>query len=226
MTRMNTPMGTTPVLTAALAGVPLGIQRQGLWSGRRQLFVRFAGPAETATMYSADALARELIRGLERSVLHSVCVGGRDALGNSEYLLAALRQVAGKVPIMVDTDGQRPEAIAVLHAYVQLVQVTLEPPMQAPSLERAMETIRAAAHVGCPHAVVIAGSDETSDADYLQIVEQAHAASAQASVVIHPGPSTEKNQLDRRWSALMEHAMARHADLRVAIRLSGPATVR
>ncbi len=202
MTRMNTPMGTTPVLTAALAGVPLGIQRQGLWSGRRQLFVRFAGPAETATRYSADAL------------------------GNSEYLLAALRQVAGKVPIMVDTDGQRPEAIAVLHAYVQLVQVTLEPPILATTLERAMETIRAAAHVGCPHAVVIAGSDETSDADYLQIVEQAHTASAQASVVIHPGPSTEKNQLDRRWSALMEHAMARHADLRVANRLSGPATVR
>src|SRR5215203_4310618 len=99
MTRMNTPMGTTPVLTAALAGVPLGIQRQGLWSGRRQLFVRFAGPAETATMYSADALARELTRGLERSVLHSICVGGRDALGNGEYLLAALKQVAGKVPI-------------------------------------------------------------------------------------------------------------------------------
>ena len=36
----------TPVLTAALAGVPSGIQSQGVWQGRRQLFVRFAGEAE------------------------------------------------------------------------------------------------------------------------------------------------------------------------------------
>ena len=52
----------TPVLTAALAGVPSGIQSQGVWQGRRQLFVRFAGEAETATMYRADALAREIDR--------------------------------------------------------------------------------------------------------------------------------------------------------------------
>ena len=52
----------TPVLTAALAGVPSGIQAQGVWQGRRQLFVRFAGEAETATMYRADALAREIDR--------------------------------------------------------------------------------------------------------------------------------------------------------------------
>ena len=50
-------MAATPVVAAALAGIPAGIQRQGLWLGRRQLFVRFAGPAETAQMYTADALA-------------------------------------------------------------------------------------------------------------------------------------------------------------------------
>jgi hypothetical protein len=214
------------MLTAALAGVPLGIQRQGVWSGRRQLFIRFAGPAETATMYTADALARELKRGLERSVVHSICVAGRDALGNGEYLLAALKQVAGAVPVMVDTDGQRPEAIAVLHPYLQMVQVTLEPPVQVTTLDRALETIRAAARVGCAHGVVVAGADDTSDADYLQIVEHAHEASPQTAVVIHPGVSTEKGLLDRRWSVLMEHAMARHADTRLAYRLSGPATVR
>ena len=57
----------TPVLTAALAGVPSGIQSQGVWQGRRQLFVRVAGEAETATMYRADALAREIDRILTRS---------------------------------------------------------------------------------------------------------------------------------------------------------------
>ena len=44
---------TTPTF-AALAGVPAGIQAQGLWMGRRQLFVRFAGEAETATMYTSE----------------------------------------------------------------------------------------------------------------------------------------------------------------------------
>ncbi|MGQ0649596.1 MAG: hypothetical protein ACT4P7_18745 [Gemmatimonadaceae bacterium] len=219
-------MGTTPVLTAALAGVPLGIQRQGIWSGRRQLFIRFAGPAETATMYTADALARELSRGLERSVVHSICVAGRDALANGEYLEAVLKQVAGKAPVLVDTDGQRPEAIALLYPYLKMIQVTFDPPAPAATMDRALETIRAASRVGCAQAVVISGTDETSDADYLQIVEQAHAAGGQAQIVIHPGPSAEKGLLDRRWSVLMEHAMARHGDVRVANRLAGPATVR
>jgi hypothetical protein len=44
---------------AALSGVPAGVQEQGVWMGRRQLFVRFAGEAETATLYSADAAASE-----------------------------------------------------------------------------------------------------------------------------------------------------------------------
>lgn len=214
------------MLTAALAGVPLGIQRQGVWAGRRQLFVRFAGPAETATMYSAEALARELNRGMERSVVHSICISGRDCLGNSEYLAAALRGTRAKIPIMVDTDGQRPEAIAALHAFLQLVQVTLEPPQLGPTVDRAMECLGAAAKLGVAHGLVISGADDTSDADYLQIVELAHRASARVQIVLHPGPSSDQGVLDRRWSALMEHAMARHADLWVSCRLSGAATVR
>lgn len=219
-------MGSTPLLTAALAGVPMGIQRQGIWAGRRQLFIRFAGPAETATMYSADALARELNRGLERSAFHSVCIAGRDALANTDYLVAALRQLKGAVPVMADTDGQRPEAIAALQGFVRMVQVTIEPPATTPQLEGAFETIRAAARLGCEHAVVAAGGDETSDADYLQIVEGARTASDAVAVVLHPGPAAEKGMLDRRWTVLLEHAMSRHRDVRVAYRLSGPATIR
>jgi hypothetical protein len=37
------------VVAAALAGVPAGVQSLGPWAGRRQLFVRFAGEAETAS---------------------------------------------------------------------------------------------------------------------------------------------------------------------------------
>jgi hypothetical protein len=32
--------------------------------------------------------------------------------------------------------------------------------------------------------------------------------------------------LDKRWSILMEHASARHKDVRLLARLSGPATLR
>ena len=60
-------MSDAPVAAAALAGVPAGVQAQGIWAGRRQLFVRFAGEAETATMYTAIALVREIERQLPRS---------------------------------------------------------------------------------------------------------------------------------------------------------------
>jgi hypothetical protein len=134
--------------------------------------------------------------------------------------------MALKTPVMVDTDGQRPEAIAGLHPYVQMVQVSLEASLTDAVLERAMETIRAAARVGSAHAVAIAGTDEASDADYLRIVEKTHAASPAARIVMHPGPATERGMMDRRWSVLVEHAMGLHPDVRVAYRLSGPATIR
>lgn len=219
-------MGATPVLAAALAGIPAGIQRQGLWVGRRQLFVRFAGPAETAQMYTADALARELNRAMSRTVFHSICVTGRDALGNPEFLAAAFRQLTPGCDIMVDTDGQRPESLSMLQPFLKLVQVTVEPPLAATVLERGMETVRTAARANAAHTVVIAGTDEASDADYLQIVEQAHDASGAVSIVIHPGPGAERGTLDKRWSVLMEHASSRHRDVRLLNRLSGPSTMR
>lgn len=219
-------MGTRPVLAAALAGIPIGIQRHGLWTGRRQLLIKFAGPAETATMYTSEALAREVTRGLSRSPVHSVCISGRDALANADFLQAALQSLATKTPVVADTDGQRPESIAVLHPYLQLVQVSLDAPSAEATVERAMETIRAAARVGCQQAVVIGGTDEASDADYLQIVEKAHAASEDVRIVLHPGPAAERGALDRRWAVLLEHAMGHHADVQVTLRLNGPATLR
>lgn len=219
-------MGTTPILAAALTGVPVGIQRQGVWSGFRQLFVRFAGAAETAQMYTADALAREMNRALARTNIHSICISGRDAMGSTDFLAAALKQVPPGQRVMGDTDGQRPEAVAALQEFFHLVQVTVELPSSTVANERVQETIRNASRVGCAHAVVVSGTDEASDADYLRIVELAHEASKATTIVIHPGPTEEKSPLDRRWSVLLEHAMAKHTDVRVALRLSGPATIR
>jgi hypothetical protein len=105
MTRVKTRVAGP---TAALAGIPAGLQAQGVWAGRRQLFVRFAGEAETATMYTADALANEIERAMARSKFHSVAIGGRDPLGNVEYLRAAFEAKTVPVPVMLDCDGQRP----------------------------------------------------------------------------------------------------------------------
>src|SRR5207248_4705041 len=100
--------------TAALAGIPAGLQSQGVWAGRHQLFVRFAAEAETATMYTADALANELRRSTGRSSFHSIAISGRDPLANVEYLCAAFDKVSTNLPVMLDTDGQRPAEIGEL----------------------------------------------------------------------------------------------------------------
>ena len=80
--------------TAALAGIPAGLQAQGVWAGRRQLFVRFAAEAETATMYTADALANEIRRGTSRSAFHSISISGRDPLVERRVLCAAFAKVS------------------------------------------------------------------------------------------------------------------------------------
>ena len=117
-------------------------------------------------------------------------------------------------PLMAD-DGWSPEVL-------KLSRTNDEREVQLVSRVHA----RVAASLGRAHAVTIAGTDESSDADYLQIVDQVHAASDATSIVIHPGPTAERGVLDKRWSTLMEHASARHKDLRLLARLSGPATMR
>jgi hypothetical protein len=204
----------TPVLTAALAGVPSGIQSQGVWQGRRQLFVRFAGEAETATMYRADALAREIDRILARSLYHSISISGRDALGNPEFLASVLSQVTTK------------EAIAALKPWLKLVQVTLEVTTNPRPADRPLDTLRAAASAGCDHALVLMARDDTSDAQVIRIVEQAHGASAGTMIVVHPGPAGERPTLDRRWATLIEQAIGIHGDTRLALRIPGPAALR
>jgi organic radical activating enzyme len=212
--------------TAALAGIPAGLQAQGPWAGRRQLFVRFAGEAETATMYTADALANELERATTRSQFHSVCVGGRDPLGNTEYLTAALGAKEVKIPVMIDCDGQRPEEIKALSKVVQHVQVSLEGSLLASDgpVASAVETMREAAKFA-RHSIVIVADERTSDAVVLRIVEHAHEASEKTAIVVHPATGTPVDR-DRRWTTLLERAMALHGDIQLALRLPPPTGMR
>ncbi|MCX5762479.1 MAG: hypothetical protein NTW72_13425 [Gemmatimonadetes bacterium] len=211
---------------AALAGVPAAVQAQGIWAGRRQLFVRFAGEAETATMYTSTALLKEIARQLTRSAFHSIAIGGRDPMGNLEFLLASFGDTPSALPLMLDSDGQRPEALAMFAPHLALTQVTVDFVGPDGMRASAIETLAAAAGAGCAHALVLNPREDTSDGQLLRLIEQAHTTSADTQVLIHPYLTGEPPMLDRRWSTLLEQAMALHADTRLALRLPAPAGLR
>jgi organic radical activating enzyme len=211
--------------TAALAGVPTGLQSQGVWVGRRQLFVRFAAEAETATMYTAAAIAQELKKTSARSVFHSISIGGRDPLSNLEFLVTALAHGPMPIPVMLDVDGQRPDGVKALTSYLALIQVTLEGATMEPLIERAMESIKVAASAGVEHAIVLAPNEQTSDGQMLRAVEQVHETSEKAAIVIHPPLGTPIDR-DRRWVTLLERSAPMHKDVRLSLRLPPPTGTR
>ncbi|MDE3126397.1 MAG: hypothetical protein KGL38_00240 [Gemmatimonadota bacterium] len=213
-----------PTPNAALAGVPAGVQANGLWIGRRQLFVRFAAEAETATMYTPDALANELERLVRRSAYHSISICGRDPLSNAAFLKAALESAKPALPVMLDVDGQRPESVADLMSLVALLQVTLEGAPEEAAVERALSSLQAAAGADVPHALVLAPEESTTDGQLLRAISRAHSTSGAAAVVIHP--PAESVERDRRWLTFMEQAVALHADTRLLLRLPRPSGTR
>jgi organic radical activating enzyme len=219
--------GGMPMVAAALSGVPAGVQSLGPWAGRRQLFIRFAGEAETATMYMAQALVKEIERQVSRSTFHSIVIGGRDPLGNVPFLLAALTAAKPKMPVMLDTDGQRPEAMKDLLPFLALTQVTVEFTGSEATLDHAIESLKVAAKAGCAHALVLVARDDTPDSAMLRLIEEVHRESSATQVVIHPFPTGEVPPvLDRRWATLLEQAATMHADVKLALRLPPPTGLR
>jgi hypothetical protein len=214
-----------PRKSAALAGVPAGIQATGPWAGRRQLYVKFAGEAETATIYSADALRGELQRLTARSKYHAVAIAGRDPLAEEEFLSAALEGGGAGLPVMLEHDGQRPDALKSLLGVFALVQVTLDGSEGEAALERVAASLGLAAGAGVAHALVIIPGEGTSDPRLLRIVESVHAASAKTMVVLHPSVESASDR-DRRWVAWMERATAVHDDVRILPRLPAPTGMR
>ena len=205
---------------AALVGVVPVVQAQGVCIGRRQLAVRFAGEAETAVMYSAMALAEEISRLASRAKFHSIALLGRDPLGNVECLQAALAQAAVPLPVMVDSDGQRPEAVRELAPHLRVVQVTTDGVAPAIALGRIHATLTAARECGLDHALVVTPGEHTSDAQLLRLVEQAHAVSDRVAIVIHPEESPGSGALEPRWMELLAQATELHGDVRLLRRLT------
>jgi hypothetical protein len=212
--------------TAAIAGISPGVQSQGLWAGRRQLFVRFAGEAETATLFTAEMLTRHMERGVNQTPLHSISLCGRDPLASTDFLADAFGRWMPTLPIMADVDGQRPEAIQELAGRLALVQVTVDLSEADAAQGRAIDTLRAAAQAGTRHAAVIAPRDGVSDVQILRFVEQAHQASPGTKIVVHPSVGAERPPFDRRYATLLEKAMAMHADVRLVMRIPSPVGTR
>lgn len=212
--------------SAAIAGIVPGVQAQGVWTGRRQLFVRFAAEAETAVLYTAERLAVHLERSTAQSPVHSISLGGRDPLANADLIADALARWDARVPVMLDCDGQRPEAVPRVAAKVAMVQVTLDFGGTPASADRALETLAAAAAAGREHAVVLAPRDGTSDGQILRFVEQTHAVAPGTKIVVHPIPGAAPLTLDRRYGMLLEQAMAIHHDTVLLMRVPGPVGAR
>lgn len=219
---------TTTQPTAALAGVPSGVQSHGAWTGRRQVFIRFATEAETAQMYTAGALVKELARAASRSSLHSIGVTGRDPVGNSEFLLAVLPALEVALPVMLETDGQRPERVASFRGVrgLALIQVAATLAEGDAAFDRQVATLQAAAAIGVPHAFAVTPGPDVPDSVLLRAVERIHAAAGGTEVVIHPVVSEKPGQLDRRWATLLDQASALHSDVRLVLRIPPPAGLR
>ena len=213
---MTSGRGRLPSLSVALAGIPAGVQPLGPWGGRRQLFVRFAVEAETATIYSAAALRGDLARLAGRSRYHSVAVTGGDVLAEIDFLLEAFSQPE-TLPVMLDHDGQRPEALERLLPSLAMVQVTMEGSEGQVAVERACASIACAAHMRVAHAVAIVPTGTLSDGPLLRIVEQMHDASSDTQVLVHP-VHEGTTEYERRWVHWLERAMTVHADVRVVPR--------
>jgi hypothetical protein len=153
-----------------------------------------------------------------------VAVAGRDPLAEGEYLAAVLGDGA-PLPVMLDHDGQRPDALAPLLRALALVQVAVDGTERDTMLERVCASLALAAEKQVKHALVITPASDASDALLLRIVERAGAASADTEIVVHPNAESVSDP-DRRWILWLERATQVHGDVRVVPRLPAPTGMR
>ena len=106
-----------------------------------------------------------------------------------------------------------------------LIDLSQRGAMEESMVERAMESLKVAAKAKVEHALVLAPGDQTSDAQMLRAIEQTHATSPDAAIVIHPPPNTPIDR-DRRWVMLVERSTPMHKDVRLSLRLPPPTGTR
>ncbi len=212
--------------TAAIAWIRSGVQGQGIYTGYRQLIVRFAGEAETATLYNGSMLLRNVERALSQSAVHSVAMGGHDPLASAALFAEAFEGDTPGVPVVVDCDGQRPDAIPMLARSITLVQVALAGSESTAATDRALETLAVAEREGIGAALAVVMTDRTTDAQVLRLLEQANGIAPGTKIVIHVSSPSEPAPPDARYAALMEEAASISRDVRLLARLPVPLGLR
>jgi hypothetical protein len=177
-------------------------------------------------MYTPDTMIRHMERALERSRPHSISLAGRDPLVGVNFLLATFQQKAPPVPVMLDADVARPEAVPELAFALTMVQVTIDFGAPSASSDRALEMLAAAAQAKLEHALVLPLREGVADQVVLRLIEQARGVSAGTKIVVHPLPGEEKRGLDRRYASLLEQAASVHPDVRLTLPVPSPIGVR
>ena len=220
-------MNRPSVPTAALAGVPAGLQAQGVWIGHRQLFVRFAAEAETATMYTADALASEIRRAMSRSSFHSISITGRDPLANVEYLARRVRPSGNAAARHARLRRTTPRADSrnSRRSSDWRRSRSTAPGSSRPTTARSNRS-RAAAASDMQHALVLNVDGHTTDAHMLRVVERAHETSGADGGGRSTRARRRRSTSDRRWTTLFERAAALHGNVRLLLRLPPPTGMR
>ncbi len=208
--------------TAAIAWIRVAVQAQGVHTGRRQLVVRFAAEAETATLYNGSMLHRNIERALTASVVHSISIAGHDPLASALLLAEALEGNDPLAPVVIDCDGQRPDSVATVARSVALIQVALTATETAAVTDNAMETLRLAEQGGTGAALAVVMTDRTTDAQVLRVIEQATSAAPGTKIVVHLAPAAASAAPVARYAALMEEAAAISSDVRLLARLPAP----
>ena len=220
-------MARTTLPTAPIAGLSPGVQSQGVWAGRRQLFVRFAGEAETAVLYSSEMLAKQLERATAQSLVHSILLSGRDPLSCASFIAAVFGNWTAPLPVILESDGQRPDVARGCGACGD---------DGAGAVGVSGCAVRRRAGGGVAGGRGRRGQPLTRSlwpratarvtGQILRLVEQAHTAAPGTKIVIHPAPSGEKSPLDRRYATLLEQATTIHRDVVLSFRIPGPVGTR
>lgn len=177
-------------------------------------------------MFTPDSLIRHIDRALERSRPHSISLAGRDPLAGASLLIATFQQKVPPVPVMLDGDVARPEAVAELAFALKLVQVTIDFGAPSAASDRALEMLAVAAQAKLEHGLVLPMREGVTDPVVLRLVEQASKVSTGTKIVVHPLPGEEKRGLDRRYASLLEQAASVHSDVRLTLPVPPPIGTR
>jgi 7-carboxy-7-deazaguanine synthase len=121
-------------MKALISEVFSSIQGEGLWVGRPQVFVRFAGCkigcryCDTPTDVTLDLAADELSALVQSHIIPSLAITGGEPLEQVDFLLGWLPAIHTQYDILLETNGVEFEAIRKVLPFVDIVSMDIKLP--------------------------------------------------------------------------------------------------